>query len=351
MEKRITIRDIAAEAGVSTGTVHRAIYGKKGVSAEIQEKILGICTKREYRANTAASALKRSPLRVVGAFPVPDEKGSFFYSNVWKGFRRCMEEFRDYNIEVVECVYYERPDHNQSAELLACYARYEGKIDALVTIGHFDAEAEKAVRVYTAHNIPVFLACDDAADCGRLACVQANHDMTGRMAAELLSSQLSPGSAVLLCAGDVLIPSHYQTVHGFERYLRENRIALSLIKLYGYSDEQDLRSRLRAELERRDDIRGAFSISARLSILLADAVSSLSRADSIRIVASDLFDEIIRNMEAGIIRNILYKNPEQQAYLATKCLCDYLLKAQRPVNDVQYVESHIIFRSNLDMYR
>lgn len=351
MEKRITIRDIAAEVGVSTGTVHRAIYGKKGVSAEIQEKILDVCTKRGYRANAAASALKRSPLRIVGAFPVPDRKGSFFYSNVWKGFRRCMEEVRDYNIEVVELFYYEGPDHNQSAELLSCYKRYDGKIDALVTIGHFDADGEKAVRVYTEHDIPVFLACDDTADCGRIACVQANYDMTGRMAAELLSSQISPGSAVLLCAGDVLIPSHYQTVGGFESYLHENELGLDLIKLYGYSNEQDLRTRLRAELERRTDIRGAFSVSARLSILLADAVSSLSKEDSVRIVASDLFGETIRNMEAGIVKNILYKNPEQQAYLATKCMCNYLLKAQKPINDVQYVESHIIFKSSLDMYR
>jgi LacI family transcriptional regulator len=29
MKKRVTIKDIAIEAGVSTGTVHRAIYGKK----------------------------------------------------------------------------------------------------------------------------------------------------------------------------------------------------------------------------------------------------------------------------------------------------------------------------------
>lgn len=29
MKSRVTIKDIAAEAGVSTGTVHRALYGKK----------------------------------------------------------------------------------------------------------------------------------------------------------------------------------------------------------------------------------------------------------------------------------------------------------------------------------
>lgn len=351
MDRRVTIKDIALEAGVSTGTVHRAIYGKKGVSTDIQKKILDICTKRGYRANSAASALKRAPLRVVGAFPVPDGKGRFFYSNVWQGFRRCMDEVEDYNIEAVEVFYHQGTSHDQSAELLACYHRYQGEIDALVTIGHLNDAGKEALRVYTEHNIPVFLACDDIPDCGRIACVQANHEITGRMVAELLSSQIPSGSTVLLCAGDALIPSHYQTILGFERYLQENDLNLSLLKLYGYDNEFDLRSRLRTELERNPGIRGAFSVSARLSVLLAEEIVAASKENDIRIIASDLFNETILNMEQGIVKNIVYKRPEQQAYLATKCMSDYLLKAKRPIHDVQYVESCIIFKSNLNTYR
>ena len=42
MEHRVTIKEIAAEAGVSTGTVHRALYGKKGLSEQTRQQILDL---------------------------------------------------------------------------------------------------------------------------------------------------------------------------------------------------------------------------------------------------------------------------------------------------------------------
>ena len=113
MKKRVTIKDIAIEAGVSTGTVHRAIYGKKGVGEEVQKRIIDLCLKHGYRINTVASALKRGNLRIVAAFPAPEGKNRFFYSSVWQGFRRCMAELHDYNIEIVELPYYPGTEHDQ----------------------------------------------------------------------------------------------------------------------------------------------------------------------------------------------------------------------------------------------
>ncbi len=351
MGKRITIKDIAAEAGVSTGTVHRAIYGKKGVSEEIKQKILALCAERGYQANMAASVLKRNPLRIVGAFPIPDDKGRYFYAQVWKGFRRCMDEFQDYDLEAIELPYCNSAAHTQGAELRACFERYEGKIDALVTIGHFDEDGKQAVKLYHESGIPIFLACDDAKQCGRLVCVQADHQMTGRLAAELLANQTTGAGAILLCAGDLLIPSHSETVRGFETYLLENRKDLELIKLYGYQNEQDLCTRLREELVKRPDLLGAFSVSARLSVLLINELTAHAATEQVCIVVSDLFEETFHNLETGIIRNILYKDPEQQVYLAAKYMCDFLLRAQKPARDIHYIESRVIFKSNMDMYR
>lgn len=351
MEKRVTIKDIAAEAGVSTGTVHRALYGKKGVSPALQEKILAICADRGYQVNMAAAALKRRSLRIVGAFPTPEGKGRFFYSNVWNGFRRGMQELHDHNIEDVQVAYREDQPESQRQVLQACLEQYEGEIDGLVTVDPFSEEGLQEVHSWAERGIPVFLACDDREDCGRIACVQADHQRTGRMAAELLSSQLRPGESILLCCGDVSHPSHAETVQGFEQYLADNAPDIRLEALYGYGDETDLRARLRHALTQRDDIAGAFSVSARLSVLLADEVENLSMQDRVRVVASDLFEETVRNMERGLVRNILYKAPEEQSYLAAKLLGDYVLRGERPASPIQYVRSSLIFRSDLDVYK
>lgn len=350
MEKNVTIKTIAQEVGVSTGTVHRALYGKKGVSAELREKIQELCSERGYRANTAASALKRGSVRIVAAFPGVEEHNRYFYSNVWRGFHRLIDELGDYNLDVVELSYYPGTAQDQCTVLERCFQQYSGTIDALLTVGHFDAACKDVVRTYSGKGIPVFLACDDTEDCGRVACVQGNYDMTGRMTAELLSSQLLPGSTVFLCTGDKHIPSHYQTVEGFEHYLGESAAKLNLVKIDGYADEEEFRSRLRQLLTDCSGTGGAFSVSARLSVILAEEVESLSKAGDIRVVASDLFRETIDYMERGVVRNIVYKNPAQQAYQAAKVMTDYVLKAYKCEAEIQYVESLIIFRSSLDMY-
>ena len=146
MKKRVTIKDIAIEAGVSTGTVHRAIYGKKGVGEEVQKRIIDLCLKHGYRINTVASALKRGNLRIVAAFPAPEGKNRFFYSSVWQGFRRCMAELHDYNIEIVELPYYPGTEHDQSEVLFSCYKNYQGEIDALITIGRFDSLCTRVIH-------------------------------------------------------------------------------------------------------------------------------------------------------------------------------------------------------------
>lgn len=350
MEKRVTIKDIAQEVGVSTGTVHRALYGKKGVSRGLQETILEVCTRRGYSANTAASALKRGPVRVVAAFPGPDEKNQYFYSSVWRGFRRHIAELRDYNLDVVELPYYQNTPRSQAVELADCFKRYEGEIDALITVGHFDQACKAVVQSYTSAGIPVFLACDDTSDCGRIACVQAHYRVTGRIVAELLSGQVPSGSTLAVLTGDVLIPSHYRTVMGFEEYIRDHCPDLRVLKLDGYYNEPELLSRL-GDILADEKVRGAFSVSARLSVLLAGQVAARGRAGQMRVVASDLFAENVQNMERGIVTNIMYKDPEQQTYLAAKVMSDYVLKALRPVEEVQYVESRVIFRSGLELFR
>ena len=58
---RVTINDVAEKAQVSVGTVHRAIYGKAGVSKVVRERILEIASELNYHPNRVASTLRKKP--------------------------------------------------------------------------------------------------------------------------------------------------------------------------------------------------------------------------------------------------------------------------------------------------
>jgi LacI family transcriptional regulator, galactose operon repressor len=78
---RVTIRDVAARAGVSTATVSRALSGAKRVSPDIIEQVRRAADELGYAANGIASALRRSRTDTVGMV-VPSITNPFFTSLV-----------------------------------------------------------------------------------------------------------------------------------------------------------------------------------------------------------------------------------------------------------------------------
>ena len=56
-KENITIKDIAARAGVSTGTVDRVLHNRPNVSKAALEKVNKALEEMDYRPNMYASAL------------------------------------------------------------------------------------------------------------------------------------------------------------------------------------------------------------------------------------------------------------------------------------------------------
>lgn len=403
MAGRVTIRDIALLAGVSSGTVHRALYGKKGVGEEVRARVLAIARQQGFTLNTAASALKRGPLRIAACFPAPQGEDRYFYTDVWQGLRDYFAEEAALNLTLLE---YPFAEGGQAAALAAAMGQAAEEAgaaaltgtarparpavalasalparpadapapagaagpaadapetsapapqrpDGLLTLGlaSTDPAPRALLQRCGEQGLPVVLACDDAPGCPRLACVQANYDTIGRLGAELLSSQLPANSTVLLLTGDEATPSHFGVARGFAAYLAEQKAPLRLIELPGYRGTAALQTSL-ARLLTETPVAGALSVNSRGSVLLAQAIQAAGLAGKIRLVGSDLFPENIAAMRAGVMHNILYKNPRQQAYQAARLLVQHLLRpdAPPPAPAETEVEAQVLFRSGLYRY-
>ena len=57
MSQKIRIKDIAAKAGVSVGTVDRVLHNRPNVSKEAKEKVDNVLKEINYQPNMYASAL------------------------------------------------------------------------------------------------------------------------------------------------------------------------------------------------------------------------------------------------------------------------------------------------------
>jgi LacI family transcriptional regulator len=72
-----TIRDVAAAAQVSAGTVSRVLNGKRDVGAELRHRVLAAVAELGYRPNGAARSLRTRAAMVLGVI-ISDVTNSFF---------------------------------------------------------------------------------------------------------------------------------------------------------------------------------------------------------------------------------------------------------------------------------
>ena len=345
MSKRVTIKDIADRAGVSIGTVHCALAGKPGVGEETRLRIVDIAKECGYRPNAVAASLKRKAIRIAAVFPGPTNENRFYFTYVWEGFHDYLDSMRDYNIEVIEYPYYQNVD-GQTAELGGILDNPD--IDGVLTLGYMDSGCRSMLMRFREKGIPLVLVSSDVPESGRLCCVQPNYDVVGRTLAELLMRQ-APGGDILVCAGEVMTPAHYEIVLGLEAFLEERALPRRLFKIHENSDLREVYRNIEKALNGGADVASCCSVNARGSVMLGQALERTGRAGTMPAVGCDVFDENIRFLEKGTFTNLLHKNPYSQAYMATKCLAEYLLKGAKPTRDTILVGSEIVFQSSLPM--
>ncbi len=345
--KRVTIKDIAEQAGVSLGTVHCALAGKAGVGEATRKRIIAIAQKNHYRPNAMAALLKRKALAIAAAFPEASGDNRFYFTPVWQGVRDYVQSVGDYNIDFIEIPYQKGLD-NQEEKISRLYD--QGRLDGLVTVGFMDDFGQASLANFTRQNIPVVLVGDDVPHSGRLCCVQPNYLVIGRMLAELLTRLIPENKSILLCAGNITMPSHYLVVLGFDTYLSEKGLENPVYKIHTESLGQDGHTRIAKELERHPDIAGCVSVNARGSVMLGQALIESGRAGTMPAIGSDIFAENAAFLEDGVFTHLVHKNPYQQSYLAAECVVDHLLRDTDHNGEVRFVSSEIVFQSTLPMY-
>lgn len=99
--KKVTMKDIAQEAGVSTATVSHVLNGTAPISEETKKRVLAIVEKSNYEPNVAARNLRRRSAKTIGLIAntimsdlVPDMIGGANQCAVDRGYTLIIGEAR-----------------------------------------------------------------------------------------------------------------------------------------------------------------------------------------------------------------------------------------------------------------
>ena len=348
----VTLKDIAERTGFSLVSVHRAINGKSGVSERSRREILAAAQRMGYTPNLLASALKRKQPNIAVVFPHLGGSGAFYFDYMWTGGKAFIDESAGYQFNFIDCPFTlvggtacEEDDQLRVLEQLL--ENPANEIDGLLTVPMENSQkGSDMIARFVQRGVKVVLIDNDFPESGRMCCISASDENTGRLGAELMCSMLPQSSGtILVAAGNEQSPSHRLNSKGFADYIRTHRPEFSVVCV---NDPVKPTAEIFYSHMEDPSVIAAYSVRARNTISLCEAALMLeAKQRKLLVLGSDLFPESADMLRRGVLKSIIYKNPYQKGYLGMKTLVESLIKDSPSAQKNLTVQISVIMRSNL----
>lgn len=333
------IKEIAELAGVSVKTVTRAYKRDAVISPETRERILKIAKENGYRPNRAAGRLAAKTIVIGICYAGTTES---FNRELAAGIADAAKKLENSRIRLIpryvsylsdEASYISVLDEFADAGVDGIITTYSGTSDRIIQ--RYAGLREKKTRLVLLNNENRELFDFS---------VTSNIEMTGKMAAELISV-IAPDRSCAVFTGELRNRRHAGIAGHFSCAAAKRGLSLSGVYDLDYlpCPEDELLKRLIS-----DGLGSAYITTGNS----ADIIDALDRADpgrKIRVIASDIFPHTEKALKSGRVCAIIYQNPYKQA--KTSLLRLYAMIAEDAVvPPCIMTPPQIILESNIGWY-
>lgn len=299
---KVTLKDVAEEAGVGTATVERVVNGRGGVRPETVEKVFLAAKRLNYRH--ALSNAHRGLIRIEVILVRPETS---FYSRMNQAFERIAASL-DHGIVVHRTFARE----NDPADFAHYIANPKVRRSALIVVAPDHPDVVTSVRQARDLGIPVVQIMTRPAP--ELPYVGIDNYAAGRTAAYYMSRMLTgqAGTFVALCHSGAY-ENHKERIRGFSVYLAEqgsNAHAFTEV-MFDLDDEHNAMELLRNALTRDPAIIGVYSAGG--DNVAVASVLQQNRQRGIFWVGHELTEQTRGYLRQGILSIVLDQAPEIQA--------------------------------------
>ncbi|MBY3135007.1 MULTISPECIES: LacI family DNA-binding transcriptional regulator [Rhizobium] len=303
---KVTLKDVATQAGVGTATVERVLNGRGGVRPETVEKVFLAARRLEYRQSLPVA--HRGLIRIEVILVRPETS---FYSRLNRAFERIAASLDD-SIVVHRTFVRE----NEPAQFARYIANPAARRSALIVVAPDHADVVTSVRKAAGLGIPVVQIMTRPAP--ELPYVGIDNYAAGRTAAHYMSGMLAqrPGSFVALCHSGAY-ENHKERIRGFSSYVSDNASNEGsnehrfIEVMFDLDDEHNAIELLQAALRREPGIIGVYSAGGdNKGVARVLAANKTGRPFW---VGHELTEQTQDYLRRGIMSIVLDQAPEVQA--------------------------------------
>lgn len=312
---RITIQDVAREAGVSVATVDRVLNRRSGVRAETVKRVEAAADKLAYQPDRLAARLARArDYRF--CFILPTGTNTFMQTlraEVEGTAERLSAERVRIAVRLVDVF-----DAMALAEELESLGDdFDGV--AVVALDH--PAVREAINGLVDAGVKAVTLVSDAPGSKRVHYVGIDNTAAGRTAAMLLGRFIGQREGkVGLIAGSLALRDHVERQFGFEQVMAREFPHLEVLPVReGRDDYEKVQAVTAALLEETPDLAGIYNVGAG-NRGIAAALEAAGRAQDVVFLAHDLTPFTRRLLVRGIIDAVVNQDPGHQARSAARVL-------------------------------
>ncbi|MGN1328576.1 MAG: LacI family DNA-binding transcriptional regulator [Eubacterium sp.] len=314
----ITVKEIARLAGVSRGTVDRALKNRPGISEQTKNRILEIAKQYDYKPNIIGKALVYSgkPIQIA---VILNSIGNPFFDDVKDGIFAAQEEFESYGFKITlfEFKGYDAenllnildnlPEDTSHVILTPiCDERVEKKICAL---------QKKSIRI-----IMLSSALEGVKDAVYVGC---DYLKSGRIAGRITGLISSGNANLYIITGSSQHKGHGQRVEGIIQILKKDYPTINLIGVAESNDDDEIAyKKMKDALQKHPEIDFVYTTAGGVNGTLK---AVREHTHKIRVCTFDdtkiTRDALLR----GDVLATICQQPFEQGYNAVKVIFDRVI--------------------------
>ena len=358
-KRAVRIKDIAAKANVSVGTVDRVLHNRGRVSEEVRQKVMLMMEELEYEPNMIARTLGSNRTYQLAAIQ-PDHTLDPYWQAPWDGIEKAARELKQYGVNLTVYSY-------SLTEVDSFLAQAEeatrSQPDGILIAPLFYRESLAFFARWQQQGIPYVLFNTYIAELPSLSYVGQDSYQSGFLAGKLVQFGQAQAGTFLIAhiAEDIANSVHVtQKERGFRDYFAQltaeaadgheyhkSPYNIISIDLPQPADPSFARQLNRLLDDDEIQLKGIF-VSTSKAYEIAPYLQAYHRED-IRLVGYDLLEKNIHFLNEGIIDFLINQNPKKQGYRGLFALADLLI-FKKEVAPLKYLPLDIITRENLQYY-
>lgn len=338
----VTIKKIAELAGVSRGTVDRALNHRGGVNAEVAERIREIAQSLGYTPNLVAKSMAiRNRQHTIGV--ILCSQGNDFYQQVLEGIEAAQQEVRDFgfSLDIREIEGYD-----VERQLAVIDELMADSVHALVVTPINDpAIRDRLDRIR--QDIPVIAVNVDIEGDHNIPYIGCDYYKSGQTAGIMMNLLMQGKGRILIVTGSRKVLGHNQRVQGFTDVLGSQSQNMMIADVIENEDSNTLSYHCISEYLRRDETLDGVYFAAGGVNGGVRAILDAGQEQQLTLVTNDVTPERIGHLQDGVIDATICQQPYEQGYNSIKKLFDSIIQNKPLTQEKMYTDIGIKLKYNI----